>query len=143
VDVVEAGTDPTAAQKTSQSWALPFALSAVRPARTNVTAVLRRHGLSQRVIDDARIVVSELVANAVRHARSIPNVGLTLSLEVGGDAVRLAVTDGGSATLPTILHPPDLALSGRGLTIVRTLTSEWGVREGSDGNTVFGVLPVG
>ena len=75
-----------------------------------------------------------------RHARPIQNAGLMLTLEVQPDSVRLSVSDGGSATLPTLLHPPDLALSGRGLTIVRTLTREWGVCEGVDGNTVFGVL---
>jgi anti-sigma regulatory factor (Ser/Thr protein kinase) len=106
----------------------------------NVTVALRRYGVPQQVVDDARIVVSELLGNALRHARPIQDTGLMLSLEVQPDSVRLSVSDGGSATLPTLLHPPDLALSGRGLTIVRTLTREWGVREGVDGNTVFGVL---
>lgn len=53
------------------------------------------------------------------------------------------MSDGGSATLPTVLHPPTLAPSGRGLTIVRTLTREWGVLESAEGNTVFGVLATG
>ncbi len=94
------------------------------------------------MVDDARIVVSELLGNALRHARPIQDAGLVLTLEVQPDAVRLSVSDGGSATLPTLLHAPELAVSGRGLTIVRTLTREWGVREGTDGNTVFGVLAI-
>ncbi len=122
---------------------MPFAPSAVRTARTSVTVALRRHGVTQHVVDDARIVVSELLGNALRHARPIPHAGLVLTLEVEPDSVRLAVSDGGSPTLPTLLHPPDLASSGRGLTIVCTLTREWGVREGPDGNTVFGVLAIG
>jgi anti-sigma regulatory factor (Ser/Thr protein kinase) len=108
----------------------------------NVTVALRRHGMPQRVVDDARIIVSELLGNALRHARPTQDGGLVLSLEVLPDAVRLSVSDGGSATLPTLLHVPDLASSGRGLTIVRTLTREWGVRESADGNTVFGVLAI-
>jgi anti-sigma regulatory factor (Ser/Thr protein kinase) len=121
---------------------VPFTAAAVRSARTNVTVALRRYGVPQRVVDDARIVVSELLGNALRHARPIQDAGLVLTLEVQSDSVSLSVSDGGSATLPTLLHPPELALSGRGLTIVRTLTREWGVREGAEGNTVFGVLAI-
>ena len=124
------------------SWSVPFNPAAVPTARTSVTIALRRHAVPQSVIDDARIVVSELLGNALRHARPIPETGLVLSLELQRDSVRLSVSDGGSATLPTLLHPPELALSGRGLTIVRTLTTEWGVRESADGNTVFGVLAI-
>lgn len=105
-----------------------------------MTVALRRHGIAQQVVDDARIVVSELLGNALRHARPIPNEGLVMSLEVDDDVVRVAVADGGSATLPALLHGPDLASSGRGLRIVRTLTREWGVREDDRGNTVFAVL---
>lgn len=108
----------------------------------NVTVALRRFGVPQRVVDDARIVVSELLGNALRHARPIQNAGLVLTLELQSDGLRLSVSDGGSATLPTLLHAPDLASSGRGLTIVGTLTREWGVREGANGNTVFGVLGI-
>jgi anti-sigma regulatory factor (Ser/Thr protein kinase) len=122
------------------SWGVPFTASSVRSARTNVTVTLRRYGITQRIIDDARVVVSELLGNALRHARPIQGCGLVLTLEVDDESVRLSVADGGSATLPTLLHPPQLAPEGRGLTIVRTLTREWGVREGEDGNTVFGVL---
>lgn len=122
------------------AWGVPFAAASVRAARTKVTVALRRHGVPQHVVADARIVVSELLGNALRHARPNQDGGLVLTLEMQPDSVRLSVSDGGSATLPTLLHPPDLALGGRGLTIVRTLTREWGVREGADGNTVFGVL---
>lgn len=131
---------PRAAQRVS--WGLPFTTAAVRSARTNVTVALRRAGVPQHVVDDARIVVSELLGNALRHARPIRDTGLVLSLEVQPDSVRLSVSDGGSGTLPTLLHPPELAPHGRGLTLVRTLTREWGVREGAHGNTVFGVLGI-
>ena len=134
------GSESTAAPASKESWLLPFTATSVRNARTHITVALRRHGIAQHVVDDARIVVSELLGNALRHARPIRDGGLLLSLDVEADSVRLEVSDGGSATLPTLLHPPALALSGRGLTIVRTLTREWGVHETADGNTVFGVL---
>jgi hypothetical protein len=63
-------------------------------------------------------------------------VGLILE----ATAVRIFVVDGGSATLPTLLNPPPMAIGGRGLSIVRTLSRDWGVQETGSGNTVFGVL---
>ncbi len=122
------------------SWVVPFTPSSVRAARLNLTAAMRRNDVPQPVIDDAMIVVSELLGNAVRHAKPIPGTGLVLTLEIRSESVWLSVSDGGSATLPTLLHPPPFASSGRGLTIVRSLTAEWGVREGVAGNTVFAVL---
>jgi hypothetical protein len=50
------------------------------------------------------------------------------------------VADGGAATVPSIVSPAPMARSGRGLGIVHTLTRDWGVKETSDGNTVFGIL---
>lgn len=124
------------------SWRVPFAPSAVREARLNVTLTLRRLGVPQRVIDDARLVVTELLANALRHARPTGSGCLVLRMSVLPDAVRLAVADGGSATVPRLLHPPSSATSGRGLSIVGTLTREWGVVGEDDGTTVFGVLSI-
>lgn len=121
---------------------MPFTASAVRDARTNTTVALRRHGVPQHVVDDARLVVTQLLGNALRHAK--PNVDgcLVLTVEVQPDAVRLAVSDGGTTSLPTLLRPPEEAGSGRGLGILGTLTREWGVLDDVDGSTVFGVLPI-
>ncbi|MEP6650359.1 MAG: ATP-binding protein, partial [Lapillicoccus sp.] len=103
---------------------------------------LRRHAVPQGVIDDARLVVTELLGNALRYARPTGSGCLVLAVDVLPDGVRLAVSDGGSTTLPTLLHPPTLAPSGRGLGIVGTLTRECGVLDDADGNTVFGVLAI-
>jgi anti-sigma regulatory factor (Ser/Thr protein kinase) len=74
------------------------------------------------------VVVSELLGNALRHARARMDGGLTVEVAVSADSVTIAVADGGSATLPTLIHAPTLAPSGRGLAVVRTLTSRWGIR---------------
>lgn len=124
------------------SWPVPFTPSAVCDARANVSVALRRLGVPQRIIDDARLVVTELLGNALRHARPTDAGCLVLTMSVLPDAVRLAVADGGSATVPRLLNPASLATSGRGLGIVGTLTREWGVVGEDDGNTVFGVLSI-
>jgi anti-sigma regulatory factor (Ser/Thr protein kinase) len=122
------------------SWRVPFAPSAARIARRNLTVALRQADVEQPVADDARVVVTELLANSLRHAQACSDGGLTVELAVSADDITIAVTDGGSATLPTLIHPPPLAPSGRGLSIVRSLTRRWGIREGGNGNVVFGVL---
>ncbi|HET7172858.1 MAG TPA: ATP-binding protein [Nocardioidaceae bacterium] len=124
----------------TRAWVIPFTPASVRRARTLVTVLLRHNGVAQRIIDDTRVVVSELLGNALRYARPISGGGLRLTLHIDDETVRVEVSDGGSATLPTLLHRHGLSVGGRGLVIVRTLTREWGVREGAAGNTVFGVL---
>lgn len=125
---------------TDTSWVVPFASSSARTVRTDITVELRRCGVVQRTIDDARIVASELLGNALRYAEPLATGGLGVCLQVQPNWVRIAVSDGGSMTLPALLHSPMLAPGGRGLAIVNTLASTWGVQERSDGNTVFGVL---
>lgn len=124
----------------SWSWSLPFVPTSARLARMHVAVVLRQFLVTQEIVDDAQMVVSELVGNALRHARPLPPGTINVGLDVADVSVRVFVVDGGSATLPTLLSPPPLSLGGRGLSIVRTLTRQWGVQETRKGNTVFGVL---
>jgi len=119
---------------------LAFSPSSAPTARSCVSDTLRRLGTAQTVIDDARVVVSELLANALRHARPLPTGHLQVGLVVGTGSLRIFVTDGGSATLPSLTNASPMSPGGRGLSIVGTLTRDWGVRESSGGNTVFGVL---
>jgi anti-sigma regulatory factor (Ser/Thr protein kinase) len=58
----------------------------VRSARELVRETLRLHGLDSGV---AQVLVSELTANAVRHARTDFTVGISV-----GDVVRIEVGDG-------------------------------------------------
>ncbi|MGH3471751.1 MAG: ATP-binding protein [Nocardioidaceae bacterium] len=124
------------------SWSVPFAPCAVQATRADVADMLLRRSMPQHVVDDTCVVVSELLGNAVQHARPIPGGGLIVRIEIADETVTVSVVDGGSPTLPTLLHGPDLSPRGRGLAIVRKLTKEWGVREAPAGNTVFGVLAV-
>jgi anti-sigma regulatory factor (Ser/Thr protein kinase)/GAF domain-containing protein len=79
------------------------------------------------LIDDAVLLTSELVTNAVVHAGTSVHVTCRLSAE----AVEIVVLDGRPAQLiPDTLHPPaDPAecTSGRGLHLPAQLASAWGV----------------
>lgn len=85
-------------------------------------------------------MLSELLANAIRHARPRRDGKVEIDVTVDSEHVRLEVADGGSVTVPSLVSPTPTAVSGRGLSIVHSLTSDWGVRERADGNTVFGIL---
>ena len=79
------------------------------------------------VVDEAEVVVSELLGNAVRHARGLADGSVRLHWIVKNGVVEIDVTDGGSPTVPRPRQPSVMATSGRGLRIVRSLAHEWGV----------------
>ncbi|KOG11482.1 hypothetical protein ADK34_34235 [Streptomyces viridochromogenes] len=74
--------------------------------------------------EDATLVITELVANAVDHSR-LPSIRVTVSRPTP-NGIRLGVVDR-SRTVPTLRTDPEAdQLRGRGLTLVDTLTNSWG-----------------
>jgi hypothetical protein len=114
---------------------LPPSADSPRSARRAVGDALRLLGHDE-LVDDASLVVSELVANAVIHART----ELDLSVEESGTGVRVAVSDG-SPLQPHWTPAAATATSGRGLILVQRLCSNWGVTpHGDDGKTVWALI---
>jgi CheY-like chemotaxis protein/anti-sigma regulatory factor (Ser/Thr protein kinase) len=110
---------------------LPRDLASVGRAREFVAGAFENWGVAG-LTDDALIVVSELVTNAVTHARS----GCEVRLAVDDTAVRIAVADRGAGTP----DPKPFSASqphGRGLHIVGALSSAWGVDDLPDGKVVW------
>jgi serine/threonine-protein kinase RsbW len=121
---------------------LEFHGASVRTARERLRQALQDSCPGARV-DDARVVVSELVANALRHARPLEDHTLAVGWRVQPDALRVSVTDGGSSTSrPAPRRPGDLATGGRGLKIVQALASRWGVDADDSRTTVWAELPM-
>ena len=103
-------------------------------ARRFVGSALVEWGLAP---DDVVLVVSELAANAVRHARS----GFEVSLRPLDGAVVVEVNDA-SPQMPWAGTPCSGAPGGRGLVIVNGLARAWGSRAGLDGGkTVWAEVP--
>lgn len=88
----------------------------------------------QDLVDDVSSLVSELVTNAVLHART----QMLLTVEPAGAGLRVAVADG-SATMPRFAGADLRAISGRGLLIIDRLSSRWGVDRLPDGGKVVWV----
>lgn len=122
---------------------LPHAPEAVGAARRRVRAELAGVGVSDDVLDDVEVVVSELLGNAVRYARPIAGGVLLVGWRFEGDEVQVRVTDGGSGRKVELRETSAMADSGRGLHIVERLTAAWGVTEHVGGlRTVWAAIPL-
>jgi serine/threonine-protein kinase RsbW len=116
---------------------LPFAASSVAVARQRLRDWMVDNHSSGEAIEDARVIISELVANAVRHARPLSDGQIIVTWMLGDSCVELAVTDGGSSTAPRNVHAPATATAGRGMAIVETLANDWWSDQGTDRKTVY------
>lgn len=106
---------------------------AVPQARRWVRGLLRAWH-REDVVDDAELLVSELVGNTVLHAPGPVRVALhpDRSSASDEDALRLEVTDVNPA-LPRRRPPTAGGTTGRGLNLVHTLAAGWGVEPRTDG----------
>jgi anti-sigma regulatory factor (Ser/Thr protein kinase) len=81
---------------------------------------------------DVELLTSELVTNAVLHART----ALRLKLSYDHDGLTVSVLDG-NVRLPAVAGIPDDATSGHGLLLVERLSDSWGVEHNTLGKTVW------
>jgi anti-sigma regulatory factor (Ser/Thr protein kinase) len=98
------------------------------------TSCLAHHA---RVMDEAELLVSELVTNAVVHGT--PPVTVSVECD-GSEGLRVAVTDGSShSPVPREASPDDE--SGRGIHLVDVISDRWGVAPNrGDGKAVWFTL---
>ncbi|WP_078893592.1 ATP-binding protein [Streptomyces sp. CT34] len=120
-------------------YALPEDEESARWARRLITTFLttpRTPTVAQNQVDEARLIVSELVTNAIRHAHSSCRMRLQLkrgrlTVEVHDDSPRL----------PRLIPLSTAGESGRGLAMVRLLASRFVVTvDHRGGKTVRAVL---
>jgi anti-sigma regulatory factor (Ser/Thr protein kinase) len=126
---------------------LPSTPASVAAARRYVTEVLHQWGVPDdaEAVESFRLIASELATNAVQHTRGrSPDFTVELRRE-GAERLSLGVTDSDPRS-PQRLPAAVQQDNGRGLVIIRALTSESGGRltvaptpEG--GKTVWVTLP--
>jgi anti-sigma regulatory factor (Ser/Thr protein kinase) len=113
------------------------ALRAPRAARAFVAETLSAWDIQADEVEAAKLVVSELVTNAVLHSPESATINLDLRLTDG--MVRVLVTDGGLGEPERQAQPdPWTGETGRGVWLVDAFTERWGTEtHGRHGKTVW------
>ena len=105
---------------------LPHGPEAPGLARREIAETFDRR-LPATTLGDVLVVVSELVANAVRHGGAGVGPGIALALDVDPGRVRIAAMDGGRRRRRPAR---DDAVGGWGLALVASLADRWGFAPG-------------
>lgn len=101
----------------------------VRDARAFVESV---GDVPEAIAGDVALLVSEMAANCVLHARS----PFRVSVDRRPDRLRIAMTD--SSVAPPVVKPYSSdAPTGRGLRLIEALAARWGVDLIEGGKTVW------
>lgn len=106
---------------------LNFGLSAPREARLKMVAELEAAHVRQPIIDDASLVLSEIVSNGIEHGTATDAGELEVSWCLREDHILLSVVDSGQAITFGPREWSDHALGGRGLAIVDAICRNWAV----------------
>jgi anti-sigma regulatory factor (Ser/Thr protein kinase) len=109
--------------------------SSVRAARHYVVEQLNAAGFAA-ALPIAELLVSELVTNAVLHART----QIRLRIDLTETTARFEVSDD-DAGLPAVRRPGRDAVTGRGLLLVDRMSARWGVDAAPPGKVVWFELP--
>ncbi|MGW0203040.1 ATP-binding protein [Nonomuraea sp. NPDC003201] len=118
------------------SWTFAAQAHSVRRARHAARAQLAEWGL-QQACDHAELLISELVTNAVRHARGL----VRMSLSAADGLLRCEVED--SSPVPPSPRTACLDDEGsRGLLLVEVLSCGWGCVPTGRGKLVWFEVPV-
>lgn len=116
----------------NRSWSIGTALGGVGVARRRAARAFTEAGLDARETQVLVLLVSELVTNALVHAR--PPVRLVI--DVDDERTRVEVLDA-ATRVPHVRSATVSALGGRGLALVDDLATRWGTRVDDDGKTVW------
>lgn len=109
--------------QTNWEQVLPASNQTPAIVRKTVEQTLRGWGFGGEEVENAQMIMSELITNAVIHAKA---QGVRYRIERDGLQVLLAVWDT-SPKDPIKFNPEDESESGRGLQIIEALSGKWGV----------------
>ena len=124
------------------TMSIPFSAESARRVREALTSWLSSLGSDPDVVDDARLIATELVGNAVRHATPLRNGTVLVRWQEEDSALALSVCDGGGPTQPEAVDAAPDDVHGRGLRIVDALSGKWWVERSSRRRIVHVRLPL-
>lgn len=106
--------------------------ASVAAARQFVTETLVDAGMTS-VLDEARLLVSELATNAVVHAAT----DFSVTVHIAAGRVYVEVRDGDPMGIDAVEDLPQMPVRGQGLRIVGRLAGDWGSRAEDHGKVVW------
>lgn len=110
----------------------PYAVTAARLALAEID-----DELDEAQAFDVRLLVSELVTNSVQHAKVGPEESINMKIAIGGERVRVEISDHGPGFEPPADSGDDERDRGWGLFFVAQLAQRWGVEQGEPGCVWF------
>jgi anti-sigma regulatory factor (Ser/Thr protein kinase) len=108
---------------------VPVGSQGARMARQKLGQLRGRVG--RDVLDNLRLLVSELVTNSIRHAGLLPGTWIELKVHSEGGRIRVEVGDPGPGFEPRPVTPNLYQTSGWGLYLVDRISDRWGVIRGA------------
>jgi len=124
------------------SMSIPFAPESARRVREALASWLGSRGSDPSLVDDVRLIATELVGNALTHAKPLRNGTVLVRWQEEQATLALSVSDGGGPTRPEAVEAAPDDVHGRGLKIVETLSAKWWVERSSRLRTVHVRLPL-
>ncbi|MDX6204237.1 MAG: hypothetical protein QOF39_294 [Frankiales bacterium] len=115
---------------------VPSRVDSVPPARAFLTKLLQGWDVGTEVVDDAALLTTEIMANALEHGDGL--VSMTIALENG--VLHVAVGDKADQRQPEVLTVDSSSDGGRGMWIVDIVARDWGSDAtvgGAGGKTVW------
>ncbi|MFF4104123.1 ATP-binding protein [Streptomyces sp. NPDC001903] len=117
---------------------LDITLAATPEAARSARRALSEAGIGSALADDARLLVTEAVSNAVRHTVST-HIRMVVDFEAGSDRLLCALRDEAPHLGPAHQAPAGCPKreSGRGLGLIAALSQSWGVATDGAGKWVW------
>ncbi len=125
----------TGAAMKTLDLALPSDEHAPRAARRALDKL--QDEVPSGLLENARLLVSELVTNSVRHAAVGDGAVIVLTVHMSAGTVRVEVADAGPGFEPEPPNPSMYQTSGWGLYLVEQIADRWGVARDSGSQVWF------
>jgi len=119
---MDEGDGEAAALRLGADAQMPNRVDSVPAARSFLAKLLDGWGVADQLIDDASLMASELMANAVEHGSGV--VHLEIAVDDDG-LLRVGVHDD-AVELPVMNDVTETGLDGRGIWLVQSIARDWG-----------------